>query len=152
MRLYSEELINGIETTLKNNMATTLTAAQTAAGDDLVLDNIAEYQKAWLQILNRPDYPTIGIQPAPYRYEPAGYQVMDGEYEFDIVCAISDADSENLQKKLLRYSEVIREIIQRNPTLEGVCLEAYPSGGNFKPAASGLSVCVVTVVAQTEIR
>ena len=151
MQLIEEIIIDAIELTLKNNMTTTLSEAETAAGDGLVLDDIEEYQKGWMQLLNRKKYPVIAIQPAPVRLEKYqnGY---DGTYEFDITVAVTDNKTEDLFKKVIRYPEVIREIIQRNPTLNGKCTDAEILSIDYLPAATGLSIGIVTISVQKEIR
>ena len=151
MKLYTEDIVNAIEATLSDNMSATLAAAQTAAGDGLTLANIAEYQTTGMQLLNCKKYPVIGIEVESESIDPAGYQVYEASLRINIACAVADTDPDRLEKKLVRYKEIVREIVQRNPTFGGECVDSYPEGVQYFWASSGLSIVQVTISAVAEI-
>lgn len=154
--IVQENNLKALQATLQTHLPGVLTqilAEQTV--DSVPLPDIADYEIGYKDVLLRDRYPRISLFPEGPQIEPAGQNAM--EYTDTVACvlAVTDSDPATLTKRIMRYTEAIRETIQRNQTLGGACsyasvtnIENYPGGAGSKIIA----VSIVTVEIFTEVR
>jgi hypothetical protein len=156
INLAQEKTLYALKTTLQTYLPGVLSQITTEQTEDSVsLPDVADYEIGYKDVLQRDRYPRMAFYPEGPEIEPAGQNAMDYTDTVSCVLAVTDYDPEVLVKRMLRYTEAIRETVQRHQTLGGACSYAFVSNIQHYPGAAGsklLAVAIVTVEISTEVR
>ena len=154
INIVPENITNGIADLLQNDLPAILTTIETEKADGVSLPALKIIDKGYADIFNRPKYPACGIQVDTVRIESAGQNAMKYDTDVSVVIALADLKPDVLNIKAMRYAEAVREVIQRNASLNNSCLYSHVSNIEFYPAAPGdkyMSIIDVTINAMDEI-
>jgi hypothetical protein len=106
-----EQIINAVETYLKANLGTKLTAINTENGDS-ILDSIssAAYYKQFID--SEPNYdPFIVMGVIEAKVNDNVYQVVNQNYSVDVIIFFETVDAETDYKRVFRYQKALLEVL-----------------------------------------
>jgi len=141
----SEEILYAAKNTIAADIPAILATMQTEAGDNIPLPDFKIYGLGY-NVEAKAKYPVILFHQAEVEIEESGQNAMSYNFDIEAVIACDDTDPEKLTKKIMRYAEAVREVVQRNSSLTNACHYAKVTRVQYYSGeARQLAIAVITI-------
>lgn len=144
-----------LKAAILSSAGTVLTAMQTQLDDGIILDNFEEVKVGYKNVFGQRAYPVCYIYPGKAGWEEYAMSAELVEFRLELWFAVTDKDPEALTKKLMRYINALKEVVNDNSTLDGAVVNAAVIEAEFWPGGpdnSSVGAGRVVVRLRTEER